>query len=271
MKRFFAWLVVAVCAVVFVGCGNGGEDVADVISQNETQNEMQTEVQDEVQAQTQDNNGSDIPTNVSVGDIIQFGEYDWRVLDVQDGRALLLSDKVLELRRYHDTLEDVTWETSYMRAYLNGDFYNSFSEADRAKIHETTLANNDNPWDFSSIEQIEALNKTPGGNDTEDNIFLLSLDEVVKYFGDSEYLENQNHPNNHLFYGIGLGFSGQNSNGRIALNAQGQVSWWWLRSPGDVSSDAACVSTDGQVYVSGIYCYYGGGGVRPALWLNLAS
>jgi hypothetical protein len=32
---------------------------------------------------------------------IRFGAYDWRVLDVQDGKALLLTDKVIEKRSFH--------------------------------------------------------------------------------------------------------------------------------------------------------------------------
>ena len=44
----------------------------------------------------------------NIGDIIQFGGHDWRVLDVRDGKALLLSDKIIEKRPYHDEYEDVT-------------------------------------------------------------------------------------------------------------------------------------------------------------------
>ena len=114
-------------------------------------------------------------SSVSVGDTIQFGGYGWRVLDVKDGKALLLSDKVLERKAiHHDGKVIITWADSDMRQYLNGEFLGGIPADERAKIAETTVANKDNQW-----------YGTKGGNDTKDKIFLLSLDEVVKYFGDS--------------------------------------------------------------------------------------
>jgi hypothetical protein len=41
---------------------------------------------------------------------VQFGGYTWRVLDLQGGRALLISEYILEIRPYHDTWEPITWE-----------------------------------------------------------------------------------------------------------------------------------------------------------------
>ena len=40
--------------------------------------------------------------NVSVGDIIQFGPYDWRVLDVQGDTALIITDRVIAQRAFHE-------------------------------------------------------------------------------------------------------------------------------------------------------------------------
>jgi len=45
---------------------------------------------------------------------------------------------------------------------------------------------------------------------------------------------------------------------------------WWLRSPGNTSSNAASVSDGGSVYADGIYVYYTLA-VRPAFNLNLSS
>ncbi|MCL2698664.1 MAG: DUF6273 domain-containing protein, partial [Oscillospiraceae bacterium] len=114
---------------------------------------------------------------VTAGGTIIFGGYDWRVLEVKDGRALLLSDKVLELRPYHNTFANITWADSDIRTYLNGEFFNSFSATDRARIVQMSNTNPDNPW-FG----------TAGGANTQDRIFLLSLDELVRYFGDADQL-----------------------------------------------------------------------------------
>ena len=213
-------------------------------------------------------------SNVRGGDIIPFGGYDWRVLDIQDGKALIISDRVLEHREYHTDYTEITWADSSLRQYLNGEFYNSFSASDRGRIAQVTNINPDNPWDFT---EYGGNNKTPRGVNTQDRIFLLSLDEVVRYFGDSGQLRNQNHANNESW-----GFNDEYSGVRVAScldsctyndyhydAGYGTASWWWLRSPGFYSNLAAFVISDGFLYVYGIDVYVGSGGVRPALWLNL--
>jgi len=113
---------------------------------------------------------SSIPISAEVGDIIKFGRYDWLVLDVKDESALIISNEILESRAYDEEYKGVTWEICTLRAYLNGDFYNSFNKNDKKKIIKTTNTNPNNPeYD------------TDGGYDTEDYIFLLSADEANKY------------------------------------------------------------------------------------------
>lgn len=196
-----------------------------------------------------------LAADTKAGDTIQFGGYDWRVLEIQGGRALLLSDKILEFRMYNaELVDDITWEDSTLRTYLNGEFYNSFSAADRARITETRVVNNDNPW-----------HRTPGGNDTTDRIFLLSLEEVVKFFGDSRKLANG--PADPYY------ITDQYDNARKAYRADtGGGGGWFLRSPGGPTSEgnnrAAHVGSDGTIHPTGLMVY-SKTGVRPALWLNL--
>jgi len=124
---------------------------------------------------------------------------------------------------------------------------------EKALIEETTIQNNDNPWYGIS-----------GGQDTKDMIFLLSIEEVVKYFGDSGQLKNR--PAEYAYY-----INDQYNSARIAKNAYGNALWWWLRSPGSHSDGAAYVSSDGEIYVLGFFVKVSNftGGTRPALWLNL--
>jgi hypothetical protein len=195
-----------------------------------------------------------------VGEIVEFGGIEWRVLELSEGKVLLLSEYVLEYRAYNEELTDVTWETCTLRSYLNGEFLNRFSESDRARIAPTRNSNKDNQW--SGI---------PGGNDTDDYIFLLSLEEVVRYFGDSGQLANM--PGD--AYG---GINDQYNEARIAYSAvespwgepAGIASVWWLRSPGSTSDSfgGAYVLGGGNIYVYGV-TVLGDTGVRPALWLNL--
>lgn len=112
---------------------------------------------------------------MQAGDKISFGDYEWRVLDVQDNTALIITEYVIEERSYHDVYKDITWEECSLRTYLNGEFYNKFSERDRSRIISVLNQNMDNQW-----------YGTKGGADTWDRIFLLSLEEAAcNYFGDS--------------------------------------------------------------------------------------
>ena len=196
-----------------------------------------------------------------VDDIIEFGGDEWRVLEVEGGKTLVISEYVLEKRLYHDDepYEGVTWADSDIRQYLNGQFLERFTAIERNKIEETRITNADNPW-FGTWGSYDR--DTPGGSDTTDYIFLLSLDEVVRYFGDSGQLENQ--PED--AYAI----DDQFNDARIARTTSGEALWWWLRSPGvsGRGSFAAAVDDDGQVFVSGEWVGSEYVGVRPAMWLD---
>ncbi|MCL1941163.1 MAG: DUF6273 domain-containing protein [Synergistaceae bacterium] len=183
--------------------------------------------------------------------VVHMGGYDWRVLGVQNDSALLLCVNIIENRPYNKEKKDVTWETCGLRGYLNGEFYDKFSEAEKAKIAETTIQNENNQWYGTS-----------GGNPTNDKIFLLSIEEIVEYFGDSGQLKNR--PNSNPPY-IGDQYDSE----RIAKDKADKASGWWLRSPGSNSNGAACVFDKGGIYVGGPTVNSGNCGVRPALWLNL--
>lgn len=187
---------------------------------------------------------------VAVEDIIEFGGYEWRVLDLKGGQALILSEIVIEKRAYHSDAKRITWSGCTLRQYLNEDFYNSFTEEEQAQIAETQITTLFNPW-----------YGIPGG-DTEDRIFLLSLQELIKYFGDSGKL--------------GDGYQGESflddeySDARIAYDKNGNASMWWLRSVGQYAWDATEVFATGVIDPSGIIIITDeDGGVRPALWLKL--
>lgn len=201
------------------------------------------------------------------GDKIEFGTYEWRVLDMEDSAALIITEDIVELRAYHNKSGDITWADCELRKYLNGEFFNNFTEKDKIKIIPTAVVNCDNPW-FGTI----------GGDDTIDKIFLLSIEEVVcKYFGDSS--ENLRIPNGKYKYW----FTRKDTNNFRRISAYlGHVWWWWLRSPGRKQVKAAYVHGDGNIGIQGnsaLQCNLSGvyhpvnndvrGGVRPALWMKL--
>ena len=195
-----------------------------------------------------------------VGSVERIAGIDWRVLAVENNKALLISEKILEKRPYNVEGTDITWENCTLRKYLNGEFYNSLGAA-KSAIIETNNWNPNNPW-----------YGTPGGNATTDKVFLLSLDELVKYFGDCGKLCNQPKNDGRFIWWTddkAFWIDDQYNHARIAYYRSEGASWWWLRSPGDDSYDAAYVDYVGNVYVDGYGVDSDFGGVRPALWLNL--
>ena len=201
---------------------------------------------------------------MQAGGKIVFGEYEWRVLDIQDNTALIITENTIEWHPYHNAYVDITWADCSLRKYLNGEFYERFSEADKAKVIPVTNKNLDNQW-----------YGTNGGADTQDKIFLLSVEEAAcKYFGDSsEKLYNRGKNHRYWFHGK----PDENNSKRSAkrLN-ESWYSWWWLRSPGRVGVKAVYIHGNGDIGIQGNNILKGnisegghGGGVRPALWVSL--
>ena len=192
-----------------------------------------------------------------VGETIEFGNYPqeedgtekpikWIVMKNEGNQVLLLSKYVLDAKSYNEEWEDVTWETSDIRQWLNNEFYTAaFNKSEKAKIQTSLIKNEDN-----------SEHGTSGGNDTEDKVFLLSEKEAETLFSNdderiakaTEYAEKSG----------------------VYVNEEKTV-LWWLRSPGHSSRIAAEVDHYGWVCRIGGSVYYSHDGVRPALHLNLQS
>ena len=194
----------------------------------------------------------------------------WRVLENADGQLFLLSDQNLDVFQYHTDNESVTWETSTMRSWLNGydashntggdsgiDYTSdnfigtAFSAKEQAAIADTEVFNDDNP-----------TYGTEGGNNTTDQIFLLSIAEAQNssYFAD----DNSRIATNTAYVADGGKIDG-------GMSVVGEAGYWWLRSPGDLDHRAAGVSVDGGVGSYGFYVSFDSIAVRPAFNLDLTS
>lgn len=141
---------------------------------------------------------------------------------MKGGKALVISKYALDCKPYNTSDTDVTWETCTLRKWLNNDFINAaFSADERTMIPTVTVSADKNP-DYS----------TNPGNATQDQVFLLSITEVNKYFSsDSARLCKPTD------YAVANGV-GENDSGNC---------WWWLRSPGVYQGSAAYVHRDGDV------------------------
>jgi hypothetical protein len=189
---------------------------------------------------------------------ITLAGIEWRILDVQGDKLLLISEKILEQRPYNIEEKDITWENCTLRKYLNNEFYNKLGVVKPA-IAETRNSNPSNQW-----------YGTAGGRDTVDKVFLLSLEELVKYFGNSGDFKNKRRKDhNGNVSSDGCWIHDQYNSARIANYGSEGACWWWLRSPGFISGTAADVDDVGYVFVYGLNVNYESGGVRPAFWLNL--
>ena len=192
------------------------------------------------------------------GDTVFFGAYEqdnntsngkedveWLVLEVKDGKALVVSKYALDCKQYNTSNTDVTWETCTLRKWLNNDFINAaFSSYEKAMIPTVTVSAD--------------KNSTNPGNATQDQVFLLSITEANKYFGSDS--ARQCKPTDYAF-----------ANGAYVNSVNGNCGWW-LRSPGVIqysAHSAAYVHNSGGVYESGCDVNIGTSAVRPAMWISI--
>ena len=196
----------------------------------------------------------------NVGDYVVFGAYEqdrevlngkedieWLVLEKEEGRILVLSKYALDAQQYHTSKEDVTWETSTLRQWLNEDFVNSaFSGIEKSMIPTVMVSADKNPeYDTSQ------------GNETQDKVFLLSMKDANEYFSlgkkmictPTEYARGQ---------------------GVYCDAFQEYLCGWWLRTSGGNQESASYVfgEIDG-VHGYGLDVDYDACGVRPALWIDV--
>ncbi|MCR4990361.1 MAG: DUF6273 domain-containing protein [Lachnospiraceae bacterium] len=177
-------------------------------------------------------------TDASVGDIVVFGDIRWYVIAKTETEYTLLSEKPVIKQCFRKAgygITTSTWEESTVRAWLNDKFYNTFTEEEKALIVK-----------MHNINADSSEYGTSGGNDTDDHIYLLSVDEA-----------------NAL----------DNSVRKCGPWDSPFHQWWWLRSPGANTSYVAYVGKgkDGVIDPNGDIASNGYGAVRPALNLSLAG
>ncbi len=216
--------------------------------------------------------------NLEKGQVIEFGNYEqdgdesngkeaieWEVLSVDEsnGKALLLSKYCLESRPYNDEYGDVTWETCFLRKWLNDDFYNeAFERADKEVILSTRIKNNDN-----------SEYGTSGGNDTDDKIFLLSESDLFSSeYGFKNWKYGDINRRSAMASDKGIDYSKSKGFYDFDTTADGErATAWWLRSPGKSNLGTCYVDSKGAVDLFGFTASNAWYGVRPALYININS
>lgn len=199
-------------------------------------------------------------SKAKTGDNIFYGSYEqdnnsangaegieWLVLSREDNRLLVISKYVLAYEPYNSRGDlNTTWEHCSLRYWLNYSFMNdAFTDDEKGKIANTTLiAKNDNPeYD------------TDPGNPTDNHLFILSIEEVEKFFvnEDARQCKPTAKVGHAGYYDYETGNCG-----------------WWLRSLGIKNSAAIILNPWGSVWSYKGLDVTKGNGVRPAMWINLS-
>ena len=203
----------------------------------------------------------------NVGEYVTFGRYEqdndkangaeeieWLVLDKQDGKMLLLSRYGLDCKPFNEKKVAITWETCTLRKWLNNEFYNTaFNGTEQGCILKTHLVTEDSKWGENPV------------NDTDDNIFVLSIEEVTTYFDPDAFAFDPARRTQPTEYAKAMGADAYPREGEYYGNSE-----WWLRTPGFDDDFATFIQFNGMFNENGISVNVGNMfSVRPALWVSI--
>ena len=217
--------------------------------------------------------------------IYHYFRYDpikWRVLNVDDTQAFLLSEKCLDCKYFNEASDVTMWDQSTIRSWLNGygpssnackidysdnGFYDTaFIETEQQAILSSKV---DNTTSYPLCDQFL-------GVDTTDKVFLLSCYDLYKTeesksygFYTNSYSNGSNARKSRCSgYSKAMGVLPYSLN----LDLYKDSCMWWLRSSGGgrYPGSSIFVSSDGAVMTQGVEMMYLGVGVRPALKMNLS-
>lgn len=200
-----------------------------------------------------------VQNQIEVGQTYYFGSYEqncsysdgpeeiaWRVLDIQNGKALLMSEYVLDSFYYNNLADNITWKDCTLRVWLNNNFYNSaFNSAEKNRIVASSIIAEANPTNTYAVA---------GGN-TNDRVFVLSASEVSRYLRSNYDLST-----------CGTDYAKYNG---VYYNEDLGTTWWWVRTPGKSNKRAVRVLSTGELDYEGTFVNSDNGGVRPAIWITI--
>ena len=182
----------------------------------------------------------------------------WKVLK-NDGKTLfVVADKAVDCKKYNEANTSITWENSTIRNWLNMSFYNTaFNSEEQSVIETQTVVNENNPY-----------YGTAGGNNTNDKIYFLSMEEVTN--------EEYGFCSDYSVYSMSRrmkasDYANARGTDRSSSDSYRGNCWWWLRSTGSSSYGAVDVHHSGSVDRLGLNVSNYVGGVCPALHINLSS
>lgn len=215
----------------------------------------------------------------------QYEPVEWLVLEAKDGKAFLLSRYVLDSKAYDENYDfdkfynggyKGTWEKSTLRSWLNHEFLTTaFTSSEQQYILSTKVKNLPNK-----------IYGTSSGPDTTDKIYLLSESEAYQYFGEDWAADNNSgekyqrtkyyFPKQTIQLGKPTAYAKQ-MGVMMGVRQQTWTPWeeeychWSLRTFGANDGWAQSVYAIGLLSEEGHYINSTLYGIRPALWLDIAS
>ncbi len=201
--------------------------------------------------------------NPRVGDTVFFGHYEqdnnidtgkesieWQVLDVQDGKALLISKYALDCQPYNNTWEDTSWDKCSLRIWLNETFLNNaFTLDDQERILISDVYADRNP-----------KYGTDQGTAAKDKVFLVSIAEVGAYMSSGSVLDCAQ-----TKYVEALGVPGiRRRDGEFSCQ-------WWLRTMGEDRRSVTVIKPLGFVDCQGDSVIDEKKAIRPAIRIKLET
>ena len=201
----------------------------------------------------------------------------WRVLSLKDGKALLLSDRTLDCFPFNLTDEEVSWQNSTVRSWLNG--YNDSQNLDGVDYSGKGFLDQA----FTPEEQkaiLPTANVTPENQDygtysgpaAMDLVFLLSNEEVFAGAAAADY----------GFY-AGRGFDDPAKRFTSTMYAKCRGTWWspvedyrgnsfwFMRTSGYTPRNVTYICDFGYVYSRGTTVTTDDAGILPAIRIDLSE
>ncbi|MBP0057983.1 Bacterial Ig-like domain (group 2) [uncultured Eubacterium sp.] len=207
----------------------------------------------------------------------------WRVLNVQNGKAFLLADIVLDNQKYNMNEKKCFWSDSSMRSWLNG-YEKAENQSGIDYTSKNFIGSAFSMTEQKAIKVTHVVNKGGvnygtmiGDKDTEDKIFLLSELEACttaanKYgFATEERCEDEARRCSCSTYAYAMGaWRGGDGGNYVNSIKRGRV-YWWLRASVSLDGESPdFIESGGRVHSLG-GGYNSTGGMRPALYMNLAD
>jgi len=203
----------------------------------------------------------------------------WRVLEVRDGTALLLSDMAVDCEPFQTELKDISWEDCTLRSYLNGyGTDENISSIDFSGENHNFLDMAFSPDEQDAILRYPVRNEdnyyfgTDCGDETSDKIFIPAESELFIYdssvihgFSPRDAVADRARQFQPTDYAVWKGAWSASQE-----DVQGNV-FWITRTMGYTRQNVVYIDESGYMFNRGILATCPDAAVIPALILDLDS